>query len=320
MPIRLIYEADVNDLITMHDAMLAVETAMHAQGSGRAVNTPRQRVHQPNGVLHIMGGAMLEQRYWGYKAYTTTKHGARFMVALYDSESGAPLALIEANRLGQLRTGAASGVATQYLARHNSRVLALFGTGFQAETQLIAMAMAMPLREVRVYGRNEQRRTAFVERMQPFVKVPLRAVDSPAAALDGADIINTVTTAREPLFDANLLPYGVHINAVGSNSAAKAELDPAVIRQCTQIFTDDVEQARSESGNLILAYERNMLNWANVRPLSEVVAQKMLGRTRGDDVSLFASHGVAIWDIALAGIVYERATAQNLGTLIEFGG
>lgn len=319
MPVRLISEADVDALVTMQDALDAVERSLLEQGQGTAINQPRRRVHQPAGVLHLMSGAMLAQGYWGYKAYTTTRQGARFTVALYSSSSGALLALIEANRLGQLRTGAASGIATRYLARPEAQIMALFGTGFQAETQLVAIATAFPLRQVRVYGRDAERRAAFATRLQAQVGIAVLPVATPTAALDGADIITTMTSAREPVFDGNLLREGMHINAAGSNSAAKAELDPVAVGRCTRIFADDVEQARLESGDLILAYERNALNWGRVRPLGEVVAGNLPGRTTPTDITLFESHGLAIWDVALAGVVYERALAQNRGTLVEFG-
>jgi ornithine cyclodeaminase/alanine dehydrogenase-like protein (mu-crystallin family) len=305
-------------MVNMTDALHAVELAFMEQGRGSGVNEPRRRVHQPAGTLQLMGGALTQRGYWGFKAYTATRHGARFSVNLYDARSGVLLALIEANLLGQLRTGAASGIATKHLARANASVLALFGSGYQAETQLEAIAAARSLHEVRVYSRSVEHRNAFAERMGQRLKLDVRAANDPRTALTGADIITTVTTSSDPVFDGNDLMPGAHINAAGSNSAIRAELDAVVVRRANRIFVDDIEQARIESGDLISAHERNALHWAQVRPLADVIAGVCAGRTSPDEITLFESHGIALWDVALAAEVYERAQAQNAGQMIEF--
>ncbi len=323
MPVLLLKEADVNALVTMEDALAAVEGSFLEQARGTGINQPRRRVRQPHGTLHLMGAALVERGYWGFKAYikayTTTRQGARFVVHLYDVTSGALLAILEAERLGQLRTGAASGVATKYLARPDAGTLALFGAGYQAETQLEAIAAVRPLREVRVYSRTPARRHAFAERMAARLGLQVRAVDAPEAALDGADIITTITTARAPLFKGDLVQPGVHINAAGSNAAIRAELDAEAVRRATAIFVDDVQQARFESGDLVQAYQRNALAWERVRPLADVVAGLLPGRRTSEDITLFESQGIALWDVALAAVVYERARERGVGQEVAFG-
>jgi len=319
MPVRILREDDVCSLVHMPEALEAVEASLREQAHGTGINQPRRRVHQPNGILHTMAGALVQQGYWGFKAYTATRQGVRFLVNLYDVQSGALLAMIEANYLGQLRTGAASGVATKYLARPDAGVLALFGTGYQAETQLEAIAAVCSLRDVRVYSRKPERRTAFAETMAQRLGLVVRPVDSPQEALAGADIITTATSATEPLFNGKDLGSGVHINAAGSNSLVRTELDRATIRRADQIYTDDLEGAQIESGDLVQAYERNALNWSQVRPLADVVAGLLPGRQRPAEVTLFESQGIALWDIALAGTVYERAQAADVGQLLAFG-
>ncbi len=319
MPVLLLKEADVNALVTMEDALAAVEGSFLEQARGTGINQPRRRVRQPHGTLHLMGAALVERGYWGFKAYTTTRQGARFVVHLYDVTSGALLAILEAERLGQLRTGAASGVATKYLARPDAGTLALFGAGYQAETQLEAIAAVRPLREVRVYSRTPARRHAFAERMAARLGLQVQAVDAPEAALDGADIITTITTARAPLFKGDLVQPGVHINAAGSNAAIRAELDAEAVRRATAIFVDDVQQARFESGDLVQAYQRNALAWERVRPLADVVAGLLPGRRTSEDITLFESQGIALWDVALAAVVYERARERGVGQEVAFG-
>ncbi len=318
MPVRILRENDVRSLVGMAEALEAVETAFLEQSNGTGINEPRRRVRQPNGTLHTMSGALVARRYWGLKAYTATRQTVRFIVHLYDTQSGAFLAMIEADYLGQLRTGAASGVATRHLARHDAGTLALFGSGFQAEAQLEAVAAVRPLRDVRVYSRSEERRTAFAHKMGSQLGLSVRAVESPGAAINGADVIITVTTASDPVFNGEDLHNGVHINAAGSNSAARAEIDRTTIRRADRIFTDDLETARLESGDLIRAFERNAFHWGQVRPLADVITGLTPGRRRPDEITLFESQGVALWDIALAAIVYERAVAADIGTMLNF--
>jgi ornithine cyclodeaminase/alanine dehydrogenase-like protein (mu-crystallin family) len=318
MPVRILREDDVSGLVGMAEALEAVEEALREQGRGTGVNEPRRRVRQPHGTLHVMGGALAARGYWGLKAYTTTRQGARFAVLLYDGESGRLLALIEADRLGQLRTGAASGVATRYLAWSNACVMALLGTGTQAETQVEAVAAVRALRQVRVYSRTAEGRASFARRMAERLSPEVLPVTSVEEAVEGADVVTTITTAAEPILAGNHVAPGMHINAAGSNSAIRSELDAEVVRRATRIFVDDVAQARLESGDLIRAYERNALNWGRVRPLADVVAGVVPGRTSLEDVTLFESHGMALWDIALAAEVYERAEEGGVGELISF--
>ncbi len=318
MAVRVLREEDTRSLVGMPEALEAVETAFVEQAHGTGINEPRRRVRQPAGTLHIMAGALVSRGYWGFKAYTATRSRVRFIVNLYDSQSGALLSMIEADYLGQLRTGAASGVATKYLARSDAGVLALFGTGFQAETQLEAIAAVCALREVRVYGRTPERRETFAQTMAQRLNIPIHPAPTPREALEGADIVTTATTAIDPVFDGNDLSPGVHINGAGSNAAIRAELDRTTVRRADLIFTDDLEGARIESGDLIRAYERNALSWARVRLLADVVAGLTTGRQRPEDITLFESQGIALWDIALAATIYERAVAANLGTLIPF--
>jgi ornithine cyclodeaminase/alanine dehydrogenase-like protein (mu-crystallin family) len=264
-----------------------------------------------------MGGVLSRRGYLGFKAYTTTRNGARFLVNLYDAQDGRLLSILEADVLGQLRTGAATGVATKYLSSPEAQVMALFGAGFQAETQLEAVSLVRELRAVRVFCRSQERRELFAERMAAKLGLSVVPVNNPGEAVVGADIITTITSAAEPVFSGEDVVAGMHINAAGSNSAIRRELDTTAVRRADRIFVDDLVQARIESGDLIYAQERNTLNWARVRPLADAVAGLTPGRRTPDEITLFESHGIALWDIALAAEVYERATSEGVGTLVE---
>lgn len=318
MSALLLSESEVNELVRMPDALEAVRLSLQEQGRGTGINEPRRRVHQPHGVLHIMAGALVERGYWGFKAYTSTRQGTRFLVNLYDVETGRLLAILEAGRLGQLRTGAASGVATDYLARKRAAILAVIGSGYQAESQLEAIAQVRVLEDVRVYSRTASRREAFARDAAQTSGLPVRAVASVEEAVQGADILAIITNASKPVVTGGLLEPGMHINAAGSNGVLRAELDAQAVSRADRIFTDDPAQARFESGDLIQAYERNQLDWAGVRPLADLVAGVTAGRQSADEITLFESHGIALWDVALAAVAYERARAQGKGQEINF--
>src|SRR5436190_16205647 len=216
---HFITEEEVDRLLDMRAALAAVEEAFRELGAGRATNRPRRRLGVPNGMLHIMPAALPSQGVLGFKAYTTFPNGARFLFHLYDSETGELLALIQADRLGQRRTGAATGVATRYLARPEAAVLALFGAGWQARSQLEAVCAVRSIREARVYSRSPERREKFCAEMQTAVGATLLPAASPAAALDGADVVVTATTCREPVFDRPVLQPALHVHVVGTKSA-----------------------------------------------------------------------------------------------------
>src|SRR5579863_3137157 len=188
-----ISEQEVLACLPMAKAVELVEDAFRKLDDGTAINHPRRRVILPTGaVLHYMAAGM--PHYFGLKAYSVhAKTGAHFEVLLYRSADGMPLATLEANHLGQIRTGAASGVATKYLARADASVAAIIGSGFQAETQLEAVANVRPLKEVRVWSRKAEKRTAFAERCVKKFGLSVKAVETAQECVEGADIIVTAT-------------------------------------------------------------------------------------------------------------------------------
>lgn len=318
MPVLLLREQDVRVLVDIHDALQAVKLAFEEQAHGTGRNLARQRVRQINGTLHLMGAALEHRGYWGFKAYTATRNGVRFSIQLYNTITGSLLAILEADLLGQLRTGAASGVASKYLANPDSRVFGLIGSGSQAESQLIAVASQHELEEIRVYSRTAEHRNQFAAEMLEKHGLPVKAVDTIEDCVRGADIVSTITTSRNPLITAEMIQTGMHINAAGANAVIRTEIDPRALVRITQCFTDDLQQARLESGLFQQGYENNLFSWSTLHNFCDVVAGIHPGRGSQADVTLFASHGIALWDIALAAQVYERAQAANIGEKIEF--
>jgi ornithine cyclodeaminase/alanine dehydrogenase-like protein (mu-crystallin family) len=309
----LLKEADVKSLLTMEIALEALEEAFRGLYDGTAINQPRRRLTMEKGMLHLMASAVGSRQAFGFKAYYTGGGPVDFLLPLYSAENGTMLALIEGDWLGRMRTGAASGVAARYMARPDSKTLALFGAGRQAQTQLLAVCAVRPIELVKVYSRNAERRAAFVAEMQPQVKAQLVAVDSPEAALEGADVIVTITTSREPVFSGDKLPPGVHINAAGSNHAQRREIDRKTIRRCPRIAVDSLEQAQIECGDLILAVEDRILYWEDVIEFKDIVGGKTPGRASPEERTLFESQGLAVWDVAAAARVYALAKARGVG-------
>jgi ornithine cyclodeaminase/alanine dehydrogenase len=310
-------ERDVTQLLTMDDTLAAVEAVFKSQASGDATNEPRRRSRASGATLHVMSGAIANfgefKGLLGLKAYTVTRSGARFHVSLYDAESGELLAYIEADKLGQMRTGAASGVATKYLARDDAKTVGIYGTGWQARSQLAAVCAVRAIESVKVFSRKAENRQKFCEEMSAQLGLPdITPVETPEAAA-GADIIITITSSRLPVLEGQWLEHGTHINAAGSNSILRRELDDEVIRRSSFIAVDSINQARIEAGELVTAVEKGVLTWERVKELRHLVGGAMRGRKNVEEITMFKSLGIAIEDIATAAVLYHKAKEQNVG-------
>lgn len=307
-------EEDVLATLPMKRAVELVEDAFRRLADGSAVNQPRRRVILPGGsVLHYMAAGMPE--YFGIKAYSTNpKSGAHFEVLLYRTADGLPLATIEANRLGQIRTGAASGVATKYLAREDASAAGVIGSGFQAETQLEAVANVRRLREVRVWSRRPERREEFARRVSGKLGIAVQPVAMARECVEAADIVITMTSSREPVLKSAWIAPGSHINAAGSNLADRRELPgDLVLGRAGLIAVDSIEVAKLESGDLLIPLRDTPAAEFPAVELSEIVAGHRPGRTSPDQITIFKSNGLAVEDIAVAGYIYEEALRRGLG-------
>jgi alanine dehydrogenase len=314
-----ISEGEVRAVLTMPQAVEAVEEISRKQATGEVVVHPRRRFELPGGgFFHYMAAADFATGFVAMKQYTYVRGKLRFLVPLYEMASGDLLAMIEADYMGQLRTGAASGVATKYLARKDARVAAVIGTGGQAKTQLEAIALVRKLESARAYGRDAAKREKFCAEMSARLGIPVRPCTSAAEAVRGADIISTATTASQPVVSGADLSPGVHINAIGANHAHKRELDDEAVASADIIVVDSVEQSRQEAGDLIIAFHGDEICWTGVKKLSEIVAGKATGRTSDTEVTLFKSNGIASWDLAVAMKVYAAAREKKLGRQLPF--
>jgi ornithine cyclodeaminase/alanine dehydrogenase-like protein (mu-crystallin family) len=226
--------------------------------------------------------------------------------------------MVEADYMGQLRTGAATGVATKFLSRADSRIAAIIGTGGQARTQLEAIAAVRKLDSVRAYGRDPARREKFAREMSTRLGVAIVITESAAEAVRGADIVTTATTTSVPVVNGGDLAHGVHLNAIGANHANKRELDEEAVASADVIVVDSIEQSRQEAGDLIMAFHGDEACWTGVKRLSEVISGKTPGRSSDSEVTLFKSNGIASWDLAVAVRVYAAAREKGLGRELPF--
>ncbi len=306
-------EDDVSRLLSMDDAIREVEAGLQALGEDKAENRPRQRVHGAHAILNVMVASWPSRGYYGFKYYTASKEGIRFWVHLFDGSTGALAAVIEANRLGQRRTGAASGVATKYLARADASVVGLLGTGWQAEGQLEAVAAVRSVSRVRCTSRNPVHRSAFADRMGKHLGIDVVAVDSSEEVVRGADIVVAATSSPEPVIRGAWLEPGVHVNAIGANRMESRELDDDVVRRSTLVAVDSIEQARAEAGDVVGPIRDGILAWDHVRGIGDIVAGRSPGRQSSEDITLFKSLGIAVEDMAVAAFVYERARERGIG-------
>ncbi len=313
----LLSEKDVRELLTMHDAIAAVEEVMRRQADGQAILHPRHRLELPDkGFLHYMAGADVTAGIVGMKLYTSVRGALRFLVPLYRSATGELLALVEAEHLSMIRTGAASGVATRHMARQDANTLAVIGSGLQARGQVEAVAAVRNLTGVRVFSRNAERRAQFANEMEDLLEISVTPVDSAETAVHNADIVVTATTAHKAVVEGAWLSPGTHVNAIGANFPQKRELDDAAIARANRIAVDFIEQAKMEAGDLIQAFAAEPARWNSVIELSQIVTGKIPGRENETEVTLFKSSGIAIWDVAVAAKVYELALAKGRGVKI----
>ena len=309
-----ITEAEVVHMMDMNEAIKALEKGLLAEAAGEASNMVKTHVAWGNGsTLHAIGATFPRDGFVGTKTWAHTEGGATPLLILFDSETGALKAIIEAFALGQMRTASASGVATEHLAVEDAKEFAIIGTGKQAITQVAAVVAVRPIKNVRVFGRNEERREQFAARVRKEFELEVTAARSVAEAVEGAEVITLVTRATEPILNADMVVKGAHINAVGAIVPSRAEVSRDTIARCTQMIVDSLPQAQKLSREL-----RDFFgppedeSWKRVRSLAEIVAS-VQSRSPDDDLTLFKSLGMGISDLALGIELYQKALDLELG-------
>ena len=303
-----ITEQQVIDRLSMAKAIELVDGSFRQLADGSAINHPRRRLILPNGsLLHYMAAGNPD--YFGIKIYSSNpKTGTHFQVLLYRTSDGIQVANIEANRLGQIRTGAASGVATKYLAREDADTLGIIGSGFQAETQIAAISTVRKLREVRVWSRQAERRQQFARRCTEKFGLHVKATETAREAVENAAIVVTATNSKEPVLESAWISPGTHINAMGSNWITRRELPTDLVMDRADLVTvDSVEDAQLESGDLMIPLSERKGAEFRAIELCDVIAGRRSGRSSPAQITIFKSNGLAAQDVAVAGYIVEHA-------------
>jgi alanine dehydrogenase len=300
-------EAEVAELLTPADALDAVEGSFRRLAAGEVENRPRIRHRLEGGAFAVMSAVDRGIGFAGLKSYAWLPTGTPFVVCLFDLAKAELAAVIEADKLGQLRTGAASGVAAKHLARDGAASLGILGCGWQAESQVQSIREAVPsIEHVVVYCRTEERLEEFCRRFDAEPGETHRDAG-------GQDVVVTATTSRDPVLRGEWLKEGALICAIGANDRRSRELDNVVLERAAFVGCDSIEQARLESGDLIEPIEQGILDWLEVYELQDVVAGEVQGRQSDGDIVLFKSNGLAAWDVAIGALVLERARAEGVG-------
>jgi ornithine cyclodeaminase/alanine dehydrogenase-like protein (mu-crystallin family) len=307
-----ITEADVARLATVKDAIGVLEEVFATWGHPLTNNIPRHRARLPGGALNLMGGSYGAKSVYGLKAYAAMK-GGQFHTLLYSSTDGKLKAMIEADLFGQLRTGAASGVATKLMANPDARTLGMIGVGRQSRAQAIAVCAVRPIKRVNVFARTAESREAYARSLEKELGIEVRPAPSAEACVGDADVVVTITKSAEPVCRADWLKPGAHVNAAGANAGDRREVDADTVLRAAVKVTDHVEQAKVEAGEFRELVAAGKLAWSDVRELGELVTGKAKGRASPSDLTLFKSLGIALEDVAFAEVVYQRALAQKVG-------
>jgi alanine dehydrogenase len=309
-------EADVKQVIDMDAVIGAIERSMHELGDGTAQNEPRRRAFAPGGLLNVMFGSLPGAGFTGLKAYTVAGGQARFLVAMFALD-GSLQTLIEAHHMGAYRTGAASAVAAKALRPRTAVTMAIIGTGYQAATQVLALSRVCEIRELRVFGRDAQRRSAFAQDQQAALGLPVVASASAEAAVRGADIVVTMTTSSEPVLEADWVAPHALVIAAGSNFSNRVEIPSELVERAQSVVVDQLATARLESGDLIQAHAAGKFDWDRATELGSVLAGKWQAPAE-PGITLFESQGMALWDLAAASVVLPAARAKGLGEEVAF--
>jgi alanine dehydrogenase len=307
-----ITEADVGRLVTVKDAIGTLDELFATWGQPSTDNIPRRRAKLPGGSFNLMGAAYGAKNVYGLKAYAGMK-GAQFHTLLYSSTDGKLKAMIEADLFGQLRTGAASGLATRLMANPDAHTLGVIGTGRQSRAQVIAVCAVRPIKRVNVFARTPESREAYAREMEKELGVEVRPALTAEACVAEAGVVVTITKSAEPVCRAEWLAKGAHVNAAGANSGDRREIDAGMVLRAAIKVTDHIEQAKTEAGEFRELVAAGKLAWSDIRELGDLVTGKAKGRTSPSDLTLFKSLGIAIEDMAFGELVYQRALAAGVG-------
>ena len=311
-------DEDVAQCVTMAAMLEAIESMQRQYGDGQAHNMTRRKIIADSGMLSVMGGGLFHQGLLGVKTYTVVKGAYSFQVSLYDANTGELLLYTQANRLGQLRTGATTGVAVKHLANPEDATVGIIGTGGQAPTQLEALSKVRGIKKIKAYSRTQERREEFARRMTDTMGVKVSAATSNEDAVRDCDIVLCIAATMDPVVEADWLKDGSTLIGAGPTTWRAREVDEAVITRAGKLIVDSTEQAAIEAGDLCSAVDKGIIQWSKVHELRHVVSGAVTGRDSNDQVVYAKIMGTGVADVAAAKLAYDSAKAAGLGTEMDW--
>ena len=311
-------DEDVAQCVSM-DAMLeAIESMQRQYGDGQAHNMTRRKIIAESGMLSVMGGGLFHQGLLGVKTYTVVKGAYSFQVSLYDANTGELLLYTQANRLGQLRTGATTGVAVNHLANPGDATVGIIGTGGQAATQLAAVSKVRGIKKIKAFSRTQDRREEFARRMTDTMGVEVFAAASNEDAVRDCDVVLCIAATMEPVVEGAWLKDGSTVIGAGPTTWRAREVDEDTLKRAGKLIVDSTEQAAIEAGDLCSAVDKGIIQWSKVHELRHVVSGAVTGRDDQGQVVYAKIMGTGVADVAAAKLAYDSAKAQGLGTEMDW--
>lgn len=303
--------ADIQQFVSMADAMEVLEQSFARWGEDYSFNLERRRIPRQGGKeLNILAGMAPGGDIMGVRASGTKFNN---VMMLFSESLGGLACVMECGPISEYRTGAASGVATKYLARKNSAVLGVIGAGRTAFPQIEAVCVARKIERIKIFARNEESRKAFAEEVAEKLKIETVAAPSAETCVADADIAITSTSAADPVFFGRWIKPGLHINAIGANNLKRREIDDDTVLRASIVAIDDRKQGEIEAGAIVPLVAVGKMSWNKVSELGEIVRKQRAGRTSDDQVTLFHSLGLGFEDVSYGEAIYRRAKAAGLG-------
>ncbi len=309
---------EVDQCVTMPEMLAAIESMQRHFGQGEVYNLPRRKIIAPGGMLSVMGGGLFYDGLLGVKTYTVVRGQYSFQVSLYDADTGALLCYTQANRLGQLRTGATTGVAVKHLSNADAATVGIIGTGYQAPTQLEAVSLVRGVSTVKAYSRTPERRDAFAQTMTDSLGFEVKSAPTNRAAIQDCDVVICIAATMEPVLEGELLSPGALAIGAGPTTWRAREVDDATLTRANRIIVDSADQAPVEAGDLAGAVDRGILQWSQLQELRHVVAGVVAGRQGPDEIVYAKLMGTGVADVAAAKLAYDNARANGLGVEMDW--
>ena len=309
---------DINQCVTMEAMLGTIETMQSRFGKGEAYNLGRRKIIADSGMLSVMGGGLFYEGVLGVKTYTVVRGSYSFQVSLYDAATGALLSYMQANRLGQLRTGATTGVAVKHLANKKALRVGIIGTGGQAPTQLQAVSSVREVAGVKAFSRNEDRRAEFAARQSEVLGIEVEAAGSNEDAVRESDLVIGIAATTEPVVKGSWLKQGATVIGAGPTTWRVSEVDDETLTRADKLFVDSLDQVPIEAGDISAAVDKGLLNWSQLTELRHAVCGSIAGRDNDGQIVYAKLMGTGVADVAAAKLAYDSARAQGLGTEMDW--